>query len=118
MRSSILVLLFCFLIQLAGCADEEVGPIVGRWESVPDSNETLGYRHVYDFASNGDLTITLQHPILSDTSFQASYELQWDSVLTITDGFETDQVIATIVNDTLVFRSVEGTTRRHVRIGL
>lgn len=108
------LLLICWIVT--GCSETYDGPIVGRWASVSEADAVDSYAREYEFSPDGDITITLSHPILGDTSFVASYEMKWDSVLTIKDERETDQVIATIVNDTLAFRSAEGTVKYHTRL--
>lgn len=98
-----------------GCSNEPPGPIVGTWQNVPTEEDTSGYSRFYDFSQDGELAITIAHPLIGDTTYDATYEMQWDSVLTISGANETDQVIATISEDTLIFRSVDGATQRHIR---
>ena len=108
-------LLGCALV-VAACGNEPPGPIVGTWEDMSTAEmDSSGMSMTYTFGRDGTLDITWQRPLLPDTVLTADYEVQWDSVLTLSDDQGSEQFITHVAGDTLTLRSEDGAIQHYAR---
>ncbi len=108
-------LLGCALV-VAACGNEPPGPIVGTWEDMSTAEmDSSGMSMTYTFGRDGTLDITWKRPLLPDTVLTADYEVQWDSVLTLSDDQGSEQFIAHVAGDTLTLRSEDGIIQHYTR---
>ena len=107
-------LLGCALVT--GCGNEPPGPLVGTWADMSTTEmDSSGMSLTYTFGRDGTLDITWQRPLLPDTVLTADYEVQWDSVLTLSDDQGSEQFITHVAGDTLTLRSEDGIIQHYTR---
>jgi len=102
--------------MVMGCGHEPPGPLVGTWvDQTTAEMDSSGMSLTYRFDRDGTLAIAWRRPLLSDTVLTADYEVQWDSVLTLSDERGTEQFIAHVLGNTLTLRSEDGIIQRYAR---
>lgn len=106
LRPSALLLALC----LGACGGEGAAPLVGTWQDDRWADSADVFDRRYTFGGDGTLTIRMRRPPASDTLFYATYALERDSFLTLSDERGSEQFIARVQRDTLVLRSPERTT--------
>jgi len=77
--------------------------------------DSSGMSLTYTFERDGTLDIAWKRPLLPDTVLTADYEVQWDSVLTLSDDQGSEQFITHVAGDTLTLRSEDGIIQHYTR---
>ena len=99
-----------------GCGYTPPSPLVGTWENLSTAEmDSSGMSLTYTFERDGTLDIAWKRPLLPDTVLTADYEVQWDSVLTLSDDQGSEQFITHVAGDTLTLRSEDGIIQHYTR---